>query len=118
MKRWSLSLAGAGLLAIAALLLAGLPAQATSPPVPQINAKGLVVWVAYDPAYNHNQIYRWDSKTGAAADISKNGFDNLNPQINAKGQMAWVLWTGTHYVIVRWDPKTARGGTISPPWQQ
>ena len=61
---------------------------------PQINAKGVVVWEAWDGA--HYQIYRWDPKAGGPVNISNNLISNRYPQINAKGEVVWEAWDGVH----------------------
>ena len=113
MKRRVRMLVMAGLLAAAAVLLAGLPAQAVAPlePAPQINAKGVVVWFGYDSSVSRYQIYRYDPKTGEVANISQNNEHNYYPQINDKGQVVWQAYDSVSQ-IYRWDPKTLEATNI------
>jgi hypothetical protein len=111
MKRWSLVLVVAGLLAMALCGGAVRPAAAYLPLRLQINAKGVVVWCGFDGA--HDQIYRWDPKTGAAGPISNPSINNYYPQINAKGQVVWQGSDDGYDQIYRWDPKTQTAVNIS-----
>ena len=111
MKRWSLVLVEAGLLALAWCCLAAMPAAALDYLHPQINAKGVMVWHGYDGA--HWQIYRWDPKVQTAVNISLSDYNSLHTQINAKGVVAWRGYDGAHWQIYRWDPKAQSAVNIS-----
>ena len=65
--------------------------------LPQINAKGVVVW--QESVGSANQIYRWDPKAQTPTNISNNTLDNQKPQINAKGHVVWQVWDGAQWLV-------------------